>query len=287
MKKAPKLCFALLNDQWVSIKSVKKGLACNCHCPVCGARLIARKGVKQQQHFAHYHHAKCPGGLETALHLFGKQLLLSARKLMGPAIHTFKGSQLQAASMRRFDKAEQEVGFNGLVLDVLLKNTYEQLAVELKVTHGSGNFKQYQLIKHGLECIEIDLLAIYQNLWSLGIGGDMEAFKEAILYQDGHRKWLFNSRQHKWEYWAQKQATPRKVIHTRQGSYHHYHVFRCPENKRFVRGGFRDGQSYARVFQDCMHCAFCREIVYEKKWVAYKQLNTRPIQILCQERENQ
>lgn len=281
MKKAPKLCFALQNAQWVSIKSVSKGLACHCYCPACGAKLIARKGKQQQHHFAHYHGNVCKGSVETALHLLGKQLIAESTELMLSAVQTYQGPQLRASHLLNYQSAQQEVGFKGLIIDVLLRSAGKPLAIELKVSHASSSKKQYLLIKHGLACLEIDLLAIYDELWANGKGSDLEQFKQALLYKETHRNWLFHPRKHKWEFWALKQATLRKVNHSKQADYHHYLVYRCPKNKRFIRNGFREGQSYARVFQDCMHCDSCREIAYQKEWVGFKQVNGKPLVVYC------
>ena len=59
----------------VHIDKVPSGLACNCVCPVCHGRLIARKGDTNTHHFAHHHDANCDG--ETLLHHLGKRLLYS------------------------------------------------------------------------------------------------------------------------------------------------------------------------------------------------------------------
>lgn len=281
MKKAPKLCFALYKGQWIGIKSVRKGLACNCHCPACGSRLIARKGKQQEHHLAHHRHAICTEGLETALHLLGKHLITESRELMLPAVQTYRGPQLRSPHLLSYQSAQQETGFKGLIIDVLLKAEGKPLAIELKVTHASTSKKQYLLVKHGLPCLEIDLFSIYHELWANGTGTDLEQFKKALLYREIHRNWLFHPRKHRWEYWVLKQSVARKVIHRKQNDYHHYHVYRCPKNKRFIRNGFRDGQSYARVFQDCLHCDFCRDIEYEKEWVAFRQKRIKPRVVYC------
>ncbi|KPV94068.1 Competence protein CoiA-like family protein [Pseudoalteromonas sp. P1-9] len=63
----------------VHIDDVPSGLACECYCPDCGARLEARKGSVNRHHFSHdQRDAKfqnCSYGPETELHLALKRLL--------------------------------------------------------------------------------------------------------------------------------------------------------------------------------------------------------------------
>lgn len=41
------------NDQLVSIKQVERGLKCDCFCFECGEQVLAKKGEKNEHHFAH------------------------------------------------------------------------------------------------------------------------------------------------------------------------------------------------------------------------------------------
>jgi Competence protein CoiA-like family len=64
------------NGKMVSIDAVIRGLACQCFCSACNAPLIARKGEKNQHHFAHYVETEnCAEARETALHKFAKELI--------------------------------------------------------------------------------------------------------------------------------------------------------------------------------------------------------------------
>lgn len=67
-----------------SIHEVPNGLACNCNCPSCGARLVAKQGAESAWHFAHYGVTPCATGYETALHLAAKQLIADASTLQLP-----------------------------------------------------------------------------------------------------------------------------------------------------------------------------------------------------------
>lgn len=277
----PRLLFAVKDSKWVSIKSVVSGLACGCHCAACGAPLIAKKGKKQQHHFAHAHGQICTGGLETSLHHFTKSVIVQAKTILLPAVEVFKGKVIQPARWIKADRVLKEHSIGRLRLDVWLEAAHFQLAVEVKVSHAVGNNKQRQLIQQGIPAIEVDVISIYQELLALDKGSDIAALRQAILQHSTHRSWLFSPLKHRWEYRIAKEAQRLKVRHSKQDNYHHYHVYRCPRHLRFVRGGFRDGQSYARVFQDCLHCINCREIVYKKEWVGFKHIPVTPQEVIC------
>ncbi len=65
---------------------VDRGLACNCICPVCETQLVAKKGKKNEHHFAHYNAQECAGALETVLHLKAKEVLEKTNLILIPPI---------------------------------------------------------------------------------------------------------------------------------------------------------------------------------------------------------
>ncbi|MBQ5523446.1 MAG: hypothetical protein IIT86_11670 [Oscillospiraceae bacterium] len=67
MAKQLNLIYALQNGSIVNISDVESGLKCNCVCPACGERLVAKKGNKMMHHFAHYSDANCAYGYESSL----------------------------------------------------------------------------------------------------------------------------------------------------------------------------------------------------------------------------
>jgi len=83
--------FALDKDKRIrSVDEVARGLACECTCPCCGERVIARQGEVREWHFAHASGADCEHAAESALHLAAKQLLLEGGGLRVPEfrVHT-------------------------------------------------------------------------------------------------------------------------------------------------------------------------------------------------------
>lgn len=58
---------------FVHIDEVSNGLACDCYCPSCRERLVARNGgAKRIHHFAHAFGVDCENAYETMLHQLAK-----------------------------------------------------------------------------------------------------------------------------------------------------------------------------------------------------------------------
>src|ERR1043166_7830852 len=82
--------FGVKDNQVIHIDSVQRGLSCNCVCPYCHADLVAKKGEKRVDHFAHVKDSdECGYGNETALHIISKEILMSAQYIMLPALNVF------------------------------------------------------------------------------------------------------------------------------------------------------------------------------------------------------
>lgn len=68
------LTYAFSSDgNFVHIDTVVNGLACDCFCPSCKERLVAKNGgTKRIHHFAHASGIDCEKAYETMLHLLAK-----------------------------------------------------------------------------------------------------------------------------------------------------------------------------------------------------------------------
>lgn len=61
------------SGNFVHIDKVAKGLACDCYCPSCKEKLVAKNGgMKRIHHFAHASGVDCERGYETMLHQLAK-----------------------------------------------------------------------------------------------------------------------------------------------------------------------------------------------------------------------
>jgi hypothetical protein len=183
------LAFGLRVDgRLAHISEVRSGLACRCHCPGCGALLVARKGDQVQHHFGHHGAAgerPCHGGPETALHRFAKDLLASKLTLVLPPVHRDGERQpLHPGGNYRFDAALLEHRLGAIVPDVIVRRADRELLVEFQVTHACGPDKIAWIEKLDLAAVEIDLSGLIQS-------APREALEDAILSR-APRRWLHN-----------------------------------------------------------------------------------------------
>ncbi len=169
------LSYGLKNGKLVFIDEVDRGLECGCFCPHCGGKLIAKKGEVNQHHFAHYQVENCGKGVETALHLLGKQVLMEEQAVRLP----------DEESVELLTAVEVERRRLGYVADVgaVLVDTGEDIDLEIKVTHGIDEAKLTKVISNNAKMVEIDLSDLLRS-------GSLtkERVKQAVL-ADAPRIW--------------------------------------------------------------------------------------------------
>lgn len=140
----------------VHIDDVPSGLACECFCPDCGARLEARKGSVNRHHFSHdQRDAKfqnCSYGPETELHLALKRLLQQKMKAIIPTAYSsnktvvinLDSSQLETCYLGSDYRCDVEAGFRG-----------EPIYFEIKVTHATGEDKLDFIKANNFNVVEV------------------------------------------------------------------------------------------------------------------------------------
>lgn len=159
-----KLKYGLLDEKLIHIKDVEKGLACNCICPHCKTQLVAKKGSKNTNHFAHYNLADCNHGTETALHLMAKEIIFQTCKVFVPHIPNNEYDFSPSGRLVVFDKAVLEKQLSDDVRgDVVLYSGERCLNVEIKVTHEVDLEKNIELFNLGIPTIEIDFSDLKTN----------------------------------------------------------------------------------------------------------------------------
>jgi hypothetical protein len=180
------------DGQLLHIDEVPSGLACNCVCPGCGRRMVAKKGDVQVHHFAHYAQQdgrSCVSAGETALHKFAKRILDERLEIGLPAHVLEDGDDREVvvqAEKRAFDRAILETKDGQIVPDVVLLLRERRLIVEFKVTHPCDEQKIARIRTMDVGAIEIDL-SQYRDHTLSEIG-------DQILY-DAPRTWLHNPRE--------------------------------------------------------------------------------------------
>ena len=102
----------------VSVDAVANGLHCNCICPHCKQKLIAKNGgLKRDHHFAHYSGIECKGARMTALHMLAQQIIEKQKTIM---LHDYQGEYFQKRTdIIHFDVVELEEFVEGLRPDCI------------------------------------------------------------------------------------------------------------------------------------------------------------------------
>jgi hypothetical protein len=182
------------DGRMVAVDQVARGLACQCRCPQCDRRLIARQGEILAWHFAHEAaEINCVGAFETMTHKLAKQIIADAGMIRIPALIGY----LEGYPYRVIEEAREvvltdvrlEVWLGGIRPDILARrDDGTDLAIEVYVAHRSEAEKIDRIRDRQLATIEIDLSGFRSGL----LTGDI--FPEAVL-RGPARNWLWNPRQ--------------------------------------------------------------------------------------------
>lgn len=183
--------YALQEGKTAHISEVDKGLDCNCLCPACGERLVAKKGNIKVHHFAHYSQIDCSLAYETSLHLGVKRVLERERKLLFPA--TYKISLLNRQTLvseptlLEIDQIVLEERIESIIPDILVQVHGARCLIEIYVTHKVDDAKLEKVKKLNIAALEIDFSHINREV-------NDEVISEILLTDLGLKHWLFNPR---------------------------------------------------------------------------------------------
>lgn len=165
-------------DEFGSIRhidNVDSGLSCNCVCPTCGGKLVAKKGDKMIHHFAHKSGESCEYGFETSLHIMAKELFLVHKKVYLPKYQLIGGRVINEEIFDCYCDIKDvhlEKRISGFVPDVIIDTNYGQIIVEIYVTHKCGLEKRTKIKSLGIPVVEVNLSKIKgyhlskQELWT-------------------------------------------------------------------------------------------------------------------------
>ncbi|MCM1318033.1 MAG: hypothetical protein NC241_07660 [Bacteroides sp.] len=168
-------------NNFVSVDKVAKGLACNCFCPSCRERLIAKNGgTKRIHHFAHASGVDCDSAYETMLHILAKikiqEAFLNQEEFKIQFEHRAYcpnakscgfvkyddcfTSTIKVFNLKNFyDSCEQEVQYDTISRRSDLKifssknSNIPPIYIEFCVTHASDEFK----LHNGGKIIEVKI----------------------------------------------------------------------------------------------------------------------------------
>lgn len=257
-----KLPFGLQNGKLVDISAVESGLACNCVCPSCRQGLVAKKGEFNQHHFAHDNAIECEGAVETALHIYAKNILEKHKRMVLPPVCLANSDKLIfPATEVTFDKVVLEKRVNQIIPDLIVFIRDKPLLIEIAVTHFVDKFKESKIFELGYSAIEINVKGLFNSAHDKVFG--YRDFEQLLIENTDFKRWINNLKQNVISDQIKKLVTNKKVLHSRL--YGHPMVDNCPLDKRVWKSGYKKGQSYALVEDDCWNCPF-GEIIRKQKY---------------------
>lgn len=181
----------------VPVHDVQRGAKCGCVCPRCGKPLVARKGKIRAHHFAHAPGVPhCEGAAETALHLMAKQIVGEARSIELPKMTVLEPETTEPRQSKPGEVQvcpEETMVINGSRLesaqerfrpDVVVWDDRKAVWIEIRVTHQVSEYKEDELRKDGLGCVEIDLRHL--NPQSV----DLNELRRVLLEDTRHKRWI-------------------------------------------------------------------------------------------------
>lgn len=178
-------------NRLIHISEADRGLICNCYCMVCNERMVAKKGVEREHHFAHASNkAACIINHETLLHQFAKRVIQDARGLVVPPdIDRKIADSLQISQSNPtwliLDRIEEEKQLDDIRPDLVGYTWDTQVLIEVAYSSFVDDEKLAKLEARNLLALEIDLRAFDPDNF------DLETTKEAILNGVDLKKWLY------------------------------------------------------------------------------------------------
>lgn len=171
--------------QLVNIKQVERGLACHCFCFECSEPVVARKGDKNEHHFAHSSNKEsCHINPESILHKFAKQVIMEAKTVVLPPL---PNTDEVTARKWQFTSLVEEQAVGSIRPDIVASIGDEMLFIEVAVTSFVSKEK-LDFIKHlNIKAVEIDL----RELLNQGLDIPSEEARLFILDQVDNKKWLY------------------------------------------------------------------------------------------------
>lgn len=186
----PKLTYGKNQEgRLVHIEDVPSGLECNCVCPECGAKLIARKGKKNQKHFSHTNGVDCAEARMTALHMLAQQIIQEEKKIRKPWFKDYcedPSKEIYFESVlleQRFKTAESNRRPD--CVGIIKKGDIEyKVWIEIKVKHAIDEEKKKDIIGLGAICMEIDLSSLLTERYT------EDSVRKALFDEYDNKEWI-------------------------------------------------------------------------------------------------
>ncbi len=271
--------FGLQNGHLVHISQVENGLACNCLCPYCNKQLIAKKGNIKEHHFAHDDGKECGSAFEAALQIIGKNILEKHGKIVLPPVYYRNSGKLVYP--------HTEVLFQKIDLERLPNNQYpyivvhindKPLLVQIGIVPSISRFTSHIIGDLGFPAININLATLFNSAYHIGLGN--EIFEKRLIEDVSIKNWLSNSKTDAIRIEIERIGTSKPRVDT-QLDFHPIIVEDCPLEKRIWKSGYKEGKSYADIFDDCWNCPFGKVIRAKKYFNNEETENGKILSVLC------
>lgn len=196
------LYFGIKDGKLKHISEVENGLNCNCVCPACEKKLIARNlGEVRVSHFAHFDSKECRYGPQTAIHIAAKEIFERIKKIRVPEIKVFWNleqidSNYSIVPLKKYysvteknyiniDSVILEKKLHDFIPDVVIISNNLKIIIEIAVTHFVGREKLEKIIKSNISTIEIDL-SIHKNSFNF------TELENLLIENIDEKNWLFS-----------------------------------------------------------------------------------------------
>jgi len=139
----------------------RNGLKCECACPGCGDKLVAKnngtKGIVS--HFSHHTLDENRNCLMTQLHLIAQYFFLESKEFLIPEVSfLYKGAVLNHTTTNtNINHAQLEVRDGRYISDVFLCTDHSKITIEVCVTHKNEEDKTAYYRQRKIPSIEYDL----------------------------------------------------------------------------------------------------------------------------------
>ena len=244
------LHYGVREGELIHVSEASRGLSCECVCPACSARLVAKQGRRREYHFAHEAGDPCQYGGETALHLAAKEILAKRKVIVLPAVQVrFCNKTLPIAPEKRYHlgSTKLEYRMTNVVPDVLAHVGDHPLLIEVRVTHEVDDHKLKRIESLNVSAVEIDLSDTPRDL-------PPKDLEELVVEGGPHKRWVHNVVATRERELALSEATVRPQIYRGLA----IHVDGCPLPARVW-----NGKPYANVVHDCSGCEHALEFADE------------------------
>lgn len=181
--------FALKQGKNVGIGEVERGLICDCICVACAGPLVAKKGIKNEHHFAHHKPMteaqifKCN---ESYNHWLLKHLFADLEYMALPAWNHEPGFTIHLnSSLARVEKSYQGFRADCVVFGV----DGRELIIEVINWNGISDQKMQLIRSRKVDCITVNAFGwIHDDVKWI----EIESIKDRLRDDASIKKWVYH-----------------------------------------------------------------------------------------------